>query len=177
MNNCYGTGFAAYINRLDENYFPIQENGGIGGITSKDGLEHIDGWLSAFPGQYVSIAYGTNDAWGNQTGAAQYYKNTKAMIDKVLTLGKTPVLPKIPHAEEPGVANYLSEYNAMIERLWEEYPAVIPGPDFDAILTEHTEYLSGDGVHPNSEGYEEMRRIWAETMYERVYSSVFDLRF
>ena len=48
---------------------------------------------------------------------------------------------------------------------------MIQGPDFDAILPEHPEYLSGDGVHPNSEGYEEMRRIWAETMYARVYSA------
>ena len=93
------------------------------------------------------------------------------MIDKVLALGKVPVLPKIPHAEEPGVADYLDAYNAMIDRLYDEYPEVVPGPDFDAILTEHPEYLSGDGVHPNSEGYEEMRRIWAETMYERVYQN------
>ncbi|MCR4644684.1 MAG: lysophospholipase [Oscillospiraceae bacterium] len=171
MNNCYGTGFATHLHALDERYFPIQENGGIGGITSKDGLEHIDGWLSTYPGRYVSIAYGTNDAWGNQIGAAQYYENTKSMIDKVLALGKVPVLPKIPHAEEPGVADYLDDYNAMIDRLYDEYPEVVPGPDFDAILTEHPEYLSGDGVHPNSEGYEEMRRIWAETMYDRVYQN------
>lgn len=170
MNNCYGTGFAAYIHQLDERYFPIQENGGIGGITSKDGLDNIDRWLSTFPGQYVSVAYGTNDAWGNQTGAEKYYENTKAMIDKILALGKTPVLPKIPHAEEPGVADYLDEYNAMIDRLYEEYPEIVPGPDLSTILAEHTEYLSADGVHPNSEGYEEMRRIWAETMYERVYT-------
>ncbi len=139
MNNCYGTGFATHLHALDERYFPIQENGGIGGITSKDGLEHIDKWLSTFPGQYVSIAYGTNDAWGNQTGAQKYYENTKAMIDKVLELGKTPVLPKIPHAEEPGVADYLDDYNAMIDKLWAEYPEVIQGPDFDAIMTEHPE--------------------------------------
>lgn len=170
MNNCYGTGFATHVNSMDAQYFPIQENGGIGGITSTDGRENIDRWLSTFPGQYVSIAYGTNDAWGNQSGAQKYYENTVYMIEAILSLGKTPVLPKIPHAEEPGVADYLDDYNAMIDRIYEEYPQVVPGPDFDTILTEHPEYLSGDGVHPGSEGYEEMRRIWAETMYERVYS-------
>ena len=46
MNNCYGTGFATYLNRLDAQYFPVQENGGIGGITSTDGVENIDRWLS-----------------------------------------------------------------------------------------------------------------------------------
>ena len=171
MNNCFGTGFATYINRLDANYFPIQENGGIGGITSTDGLNNIDRWLSVFPGRYVSIAYGTNDAWGNQSGAQKYYENTVAMIQKVLNAGKIPVLPKIPHAEEPGVANYLDDYNAMIDRIYEEFPEVIKGPDFNTIMQEHPEYLSSDGVHPNSEGYEEMRRIWAETMYQNVYTA------
>ncbi|MBR0485011.1 MAG: lysophospholipase [Oscillospiraceae bacterium] len=171
MNNCYGTGFATYINRLDANYFPVQENGGIGGITSKDGLNNIDRWLSVFPGKYVSIAYGTNDAWGNQTGAQKYYENTVAMIQKILDAGKVPVLPKIPHAEEAGVADYLDDYNAMIDKIYEEIPEVVKGPDFDAIMREHPEYLSSDGVHPNSEGYEEMRRIWAETMYQNVYTA------
>ncbi|MBE6875726.1 MAG: lysophospholipase [Ruminococcus sp.] len=171
MNNCYGTGFATYINRLDSRYFPIQENGGIGGITSTDGLNNIDRWLSVFPGKYVSIAYGTNDAWGNQTGAQKYYENTVAMIQKVLDAGKIPVLPKIPHAEESGVADYLDDYNAMIDKIYEEFPEVVKGPDFDAIMREHPEYLSSDGVHPNSEGYEEMRRIWAETMYQNVYTA------
>ncbi len=171
MNNCFGTGFATYINRLDAKYFPIQENGGIGGITSTDGLNNIDRWLSVFPGRYVSIAYGTNDAWGNQSGAQKYYENTVAMIQKVIDAGKIPVLPKIPHAEEPGVADYLDDYNAMIDRIYEEFPEVIKGPDFDAIMQEHPEYLSSDGVHPNGEGYEEMRRIWAETMYQNVYTA------
>ena len=171
MNNCFGTGFATYINRLDSRYFPIQENGGIGGITSTDGLNNIDRWLSVFAGKYVSIAYGTNDAWGNQTGAQKYYENTVAMIQKVLDAGKIPVLPKIPHAEEAGIANYLDDYNAMIDKIYEEIPEVVKGPDFDAIMREHPEYLSSDGVHPNSEGYEEMRRIWAETMYQNVYTA------
>ena len=171
MNNCYGTGFATHVNNLDDRYFPIQENGGIGGITSTDGKNNIDRWLSVSQAHFVSIAYGTNDAWGNQSGAEKYYENTKYMIDAIRAAGKVPVLPKIPHAEEAGVKDYLDSYNAMVEKLWEEYgDKLVKGPDFDAYLTEHTDWLSGDGVHPNSEGYEEMRRIWAETMYAEVYS-------
>lgn len=170
MNNCYGTGFATYINRIDERYFPVQENGGIGGITSTDGRNNIDRWLETYAGKYVSIAYGTNDAWGNQTGAERYYENTKYMIDAILALGKIPVLPKIPYATESGVNTYLDEYNSMIDRLYDEYGSkLVHGPDFYEIIKENTDYLSGDGVHPSSEGYEEMRRIWAETMYENVY--------
>ncbi len=171
MMNCYGTSFAELVNTIDSRYFPVQENGGIGGIISTDGKNNIDRWLSTFPGEYVSIAYGTNDAWGNQTGAEKYYENTIYMIEAILKLDKTPILPTIPYATESGVNNYLDDYNAMIHRIYEEYPEVVKGPDFDAFLREHPEYLSGDGVHPSSEGYAAMRQLWADTMYANVYTS------
>ena len=50
MMNCYGTGFAEYVNQIDGRYYPIQENGGIGGIRSIEGAENIDRWLESFPG-------------------------------------------------------------------------------------------------------------------------------
>ena len=59
----------------------------------------------------------------------------------------------------------------MIDKIYSEYPQVVKGPDFDAYLRENPDWLSSDGVHPNSEGYEEMRRVWAETMYKNVYTS------
>ncbi len=171
MMNCYGNGFAELVNQMDANYFPVQENGGIGGIMSSHGRANIDRWLSYFLGEYVSIAYGTNDAWGNQTGAQAYYENTCYMIEQVLAAGKTPILPTIPYATETGINTYLDDYNAMIHRIYEEYPDVIPGPDFDTHFRENPDHLSGDGVHPNDQGYAAMRQLWAETMYERVYTA------
>ncbi|MBR1824204.1 MAG: lysophospholipase [Ruminococcus sp.] len=172
MNNCYGTGFATHLHNIDDRFFPAQENGGIGGITSTHGKENIDRWLSTYSGRFVSIAYGTNDAWGNQTGAEKYYENTKYMIDAVLAAGKVPVLPKIPYSLEKGVADYLPQYNAMVDKLWEEYgEKLIHGADLETFLKENPEYLGGDGVHPNSEGYEAIRKFWAETMYEAVYKT------
>lgn len=169
MMNCYGTGYAGLVNQIDSNYFPIQENGGIGGIMSTTGVENIDKWLEAFPGKYVSIAYGTNDAWGNQTGAEKYYDNTASMIEKVLESGKTPVIPKIPYSTESGISNYLSDYNEMINKIYETYPEVIKGPDFEELFYNNPDLLSSDGVHPNDEGYIAMRELWAETMYNNVY--------
>ncbi len=170
MMNCYGSPFAELVNSIDSSYYPIQENGGIGGIFSTDGRNNIDRWLETFPGEFVSIAYGTNDAWGNQTGAQQYYENTVYMVEAVLALGKTPILPTIPYATESGVNTYLDDYNAMVHKIYEEYPGVVKGPDFYTYLKENPEYLSSDGVHPSSEGYAAMRQLWAETMYENVYS-------
>ena len=168
MNNCYGTGFATFVNRMRPAYFPLQINGGIGGLTSRDGRAHIGEWLADFPGRYVVIAYGTNDAWGG-VGAGRYYENTAAMVEAVTAAGKIPVVPRIPYSTEPGVLRNLADYNAQVDRLYEDYPQIVPGPDFEAVLREHPEYLGPDGVHPSSAGYENMRRIWAQTMAERVY--------
>ncbi|HAG13788.1 MAG TPA: lysophospholipase [Ruminococcus sp.] len=166
--------FADFVHRLDPRHYPAQENGGIGGIFSTTGKANIDRWLKQFPGTYVSIAYGTNDCWGNQTGAERYYENTVYMIEAVQKAGKTAVLPKIPYSTEPGITPYIGDYNAQIDRIYREYPDVIQGPDFYAWFQEHPEGLSADGVHPNADGYNEMRRLWAETAVEAIYSKAAD---
>lgn len=171
MMNCYGTGFATFVNQIDSKYFPIQENGGIGGIRSSDGAANIDRWLADFPGQYVSIAYGTNDAWGNPSGMQQYYENTAYMVEKILEAGKTPIVPKIPYATESAVGDNVPAYNAMIEKIYENYPEVIKGPDFETFFYENPDLLSSDGVHPSESGYAAMRELWAKTMYDEVYTA------
>lgn len=171
MNNCYGTGFATHINTIDDRYFPIQENGGIGGIRSIEGKENIDRWLSVSHAKYVSVAYGTNDCWGNPNATEQYYENTKYMIDAILAAGKIPVLPKIPGSTNSDVAPNVPLYNAIVDKLYEEYDdKLVKGPDFEAFFTENPDYLSGDGVHPSDVGYAAMREEWAKTMYESVYN-------
>lgn len=171
MMNCYGTGFAEYVHQIDSTYYPIQENGGIGGIRSVEGAANMERWLEMFPGKYVSIAYGTNDAWGNQTGAAQYYANTASMVEQVLATGKIPVVPRIPYATESGVGDNLAAYNAMVDKIYENYPDVVKGPDFEAYFREHPDLLSADGVHPSEQGYDGMRQLWAQTMYDVVYKT------
>lgn len=173
MVNAYGTSYASYVNQIDSRFFPAQENGGIGGITSKDGKEHIDEWLSGSPVHFVSIAYGTNDCWGNPNNVQSYYSNTKYMIDAVLEAGKVPVLPKIPYSTNNDVGNNVGYYNAMVDKLYDEYgDRLVHGPDFDDFFKKNTWGLSADGVHPNSEGYEAMKKLWAETMYENVYTKI-----
>lgn len=170
MNNCYGTGFATYLSQLAPDFFPIQINGGIGGITSTDGIGNIGRWLEDNPARFVSIAYGTNDCWGNPGNAGRYYENTKAMIDRILEAGSIPILPKIPGSTNPDVGDNVPLFNEKIEQLWSEYEGrLIKGPDFEAFFNEHPEGLSGDGVHPSSEGYDMMRQVWAQEMYKAVY--------
>lgn len=173
MVNQWGTSFAAHISRLDPRFQPAAQNGGIGGIASAHGKAAIGSWLKDSPVRFVSIAYGTNDCWGNPDNADAYYENTKYMIDAVLQCGKIPVLPTIPASTNPDVKPNAVIFNQKVRQLYEEYgDKLVEGPDFEAFFTEHPEYLSGDGVHPSSEGYEAMRQFWAETMYETVYKSM-----
>lgn len=162
--------FADHIYDLTGHY-PAQENGGIGGIFSTDGRNNIDRWLGDFPGTYVSIAYGTNDCWGNQTGADKYYENLAYMVEAIQAVGKVAVLPTIPYSTEPGITANIESYNAKVYAIYEAYPDVVKGPDFYSILQENPSYLSGDGVHPNSEGYNAMRILWAEAMTEAIYQA------
>lgn len=169
MDGCSATGFPAFIQQLDERFSPVQENGGIGGTTSADGRKHIERWLADSPAGFVSIAYGTNDIWGKLISPEEYCDNVRCMLKSVIAHGKVPVLPKIPFAADPAVGKRLPAYNAVIDRLWAEFgDKLIKGPDFENYFRNHTDQFS-DGVHPTQEGYEAMRRIWAETMYERVY--------
>ncbi len=173
MVNQWGTSYAAHIHQLDSRFYPVAQNGGIGGISSPHGKAAIDGWLKDSPVKYVSIAYGTNDCWGNPNNADNYYNNTKYMIDAVLKLGKIPVLPMIPASTNKDVQPNAKLFNKKVQQLYAEYgDKLVHGPDFEALFEEHPELLSGDGVHPNDEGYEAMRTLWAETMYETVYKNM-----
>src|SRR5204862_970939 len=54
----HGVGtFGQLINAQVPGTFPVDENGGIGYLTSADGAAHVGSWLSAFPGRYVGLAY------------------------------------------------------------------------------------------------------------------------
>jgi len=170
MVNSYGTSYAANVNAIDSRYYPVQENGGIGGTSSYHGKDAIDEWLADSSAKYVSIAYGTNDAWGNQTGSDRYYQCMKYMINAVIKSGKTPVLPTIPYSTNPDVSKYLGNYNEQVKKLYDEYgDKLVHGPDFYEFFSKNTNLLSDDGVHPSFDGYEAMRKLWAETMYENVY--------
>ncbi|MGD8399324.1 MAG: cellulose binding domain-containing protein [Bacillota bacterium] len=162
--------FAQLVNKAKPNYFPVAECGGIGGIFSIQGAQYIEQWLSVFPGKYVGISFGTNDAWGNQTGATNFGKNLETMVKAVLTAGKIPVIPTIPWSSLTAINSYVPDYNRQIIALYEAYPEIVPGPDLWSFFHNNPGYLSSDGVHPNTEGYAALRQIWADTMLATVYS-------
>ncbi|HEX3047348.1 MAG TPA: cellulose binding domain-containing protein [Bacillota bacterium] len=172
MTVASGTTFAKLINASKSNYFPAAECGGTGAIFSTDGANKINTWLSMFPGKYVGIAFGTNDAWGNQTGAAKYYTNTETMVKAVLAAGKIPIISKIPWSGNADISNNAPSYNAQIDALYAAYPQIIQGPDLWTFFKNNPTLLSGDNVHPSADGYAAMRQQWANTMLSAVYNGI-----
>jgi lysophospholipase L1-like esterase len=171
MVNAWGTSFAEHIHALDPRFYPVQQNGGIGGLTSREGREHVREWLAGNPARFVPVAFGTNDAWGEPNDLGAYEANIRYMLDAVLDAGKHPVLPTIPFASDSHAGRCTADYNAVIERLYAAYgDTLLHGPDLYAFFRENPHLLGEDGVHPSQDGYEAMRKLWAETMFRALYT-------
>ena len=158
------------VNAAKPSHFPAFENGGIGGVTSSQGAQKIDSWLSRFPGKYVGLAYGTNDANGCGDTAA-FQSNYAKMIGAVLAAGKVPVVPTIPWARTSGVRSCAPGYNARIEALYATYPQVVKGPDLWKYFESNQSLISSDNLHPTPSGYAGLRQQWANAMLANVYSA------
>jgi lysophospholipase L1-like esterase len=160
--------FGQLVNALLPSHFPSQEGGGIGGLRSADGARLIDSWLAVFPGRFVGLSYGTNDARG-PASAEEFYANYQTMVQAVIKAGKIPLVPKIPWARTTYIQEQGPILNAVIEQLYADYPEIVRGPDFWQYFKENQHLLSRDDLHPTAAGYAAYRQLWAETAVQRVY--------
>ena len=166
-----GTGtWAQMISVARPGYFPAYENGGIGGTLASDGASRIDSWLSIFPGVYVGLSYGSNDA-GSSIPPASFYQSYAAMIEAVLGAGKVPVIPKIPWSCNLTVQANAPALNQQIDALYAAYPTIVRGPDLWTYFRSHPTLLSGDCLHPTDQGYVGFRQQWVSAMLATVYKS------
>jgi lysophospholipase L1-like esterase len=166
-----GSGtFAELINAKHKGNFPVQENGGTGYMQSSDGAKHINEWLALFPGKYVALSYGTNDAW-NGIKPEDFYANYKTMVEAVIKAKKTPLVPKIPWSSTiDKIRANGAGLNKQIDRIYKEYPRVIKGPDFWEYYKKYPELLSADGVHPSwPDGLFAYRNAWADLASDKIY--------
>ncbi len=164
--------FSMLVNNMAGRFFPVQENGGTGYMKSTDGAKHIGEWLKLFPGKFVAIAYGTNDAW-NMMDPEEFYANYETMVKMVLQAGKIPFVPvSIPwSSSQKNIQDYAPILNGKIAELMKKYQQIIKGPDFFNIFKNNPELLSADGVHPSRpEGLFVYRNAWARAAYNAVYS-------
>jgi lysophospholipase L1-like esterase len=169
-NGCWHAGlFGNLIQASRPGNFPAAENGGIGGLTAQDLIDNIDRWLPLFPGRYVGISYGTNDAAG-AIAPDDFYAEYETIVTAVLGAGKIPVIPTIPYCLRDTLLANLPALNAKLAELKTNYPQIVDGPDLYAFFEGHPE-LFGDDVHPNGAGYEAMAQQWAEAMLANVYGA------
>lgn len=161
--------FAQLINARAPGHFPIQESGGIGYLTSADGANFINTWLRQFPGKYVGLSYGTNDAIGC-VNADTFYNNYVKMVQAVLNADKIPVIPHIPWGKHPNIQRCGPALNARIDALYTAFPKIIKGPDLWTFFKNNPQFISNDTIHPTEIGFGVYRQQWANMMLAEVYN-------
>ena len=161
--------FAQLINTKISTHYPAQESGGIGYLTSTDAVPYLNTWLNLFPGKYVGLSYGTNDAL-SCLNSAMFYTNYVTMVQDVLHAGKIPIIPHIPWGKNTKIQRCVPSLNAKIDALYAAFPQIIRGPDLWTFFQSHQDLISSDGIHPTSVGFGAYRQAWAETMLAEVYT-------
>lgn len=165
--------YAQLVNAQKPAYFPAYQDGGIGGLLSADGAAHINTWLALFPGHYVTLNYGTNDAdagAGDPSIVQPFHDNMAAMVQAVLTAGKVPILPTIPWARQSNLQVNIPTLNKQIALLYTQYPGILHGPDLYAYFSTHQSLISDDGIHPSwDNGYAAYRQQWANWAVSTLY--------
>jgi len=166
------------INAVKTSFFPAIEDGGIGGFSAADGAANIATWLPLFPGRFVGLAYGNNDANGGGPLTTNFQANMTTMINAVIGAGKIPVIPTVPWGGTTNLLNNVPTLNAVIAGLYVSFPSIVKGPDLYAAFNADHSLISGDNIHPTdptitpgSLGYPTWRQSWANALIANVYSS------
>jgi lysophospholipase L1-like esterase/thiol-disulfide isomerase/thioredoxin len=155
------------INAALPNYFPLIIDGGTGGMSSDYGAKNIARWLKDFPGKYVALAYGTNDAgWGVSPDV--FYSQYESMVKEVLAANKIPIIPTIPWLRT-SAAERAQTLNLKLTILKSAYPQIIEGPDLWEYFKNNQSLISADNIHPTEAGYIALREQWAKAMLANVY--------
>jgi hypothetical protein len=172
-----GPTFSQLVNAALPGHFPPQQDGGIGGwdsaaplkVDPATGQQYLAEFLAGFPGRFVGLAFGTNDA--NQNVSAQAYEDNMArMVTAVQRAGKTPVVPLIPWGCTRTIAADGPAINAAVRDLWRRFPAVVHGPDFWSYFAANRGLLSQDCIHPTlPDGARAYRQLYVRTMLREVY--------
>ena len=182
MGHYEPSNFMQQINAAHPSYFPSQINGGIGGWTTGSvlatdpltGQAYIDEFLADFPGHFVSLDYGTNDAnLGSQTAGA-YLSNMETLVNKVLAAGKVPVLRKtIPWGCTTNIQTYGPQINSDLATLLQEYPQAVSGPDEWAYFEAHQSQIGSDCIHPTfGDGNVAYRQVYIDAIQASVYQGL-----
>ena len=160
--------FSQSINLAQPAYFPVQEDSSISGYDTNDGVTFIKTLLPIFPGKYVAIALGANDA-DECMNPTTFYNNYASMVQSVINAGKTPVVPLFNWSKLSTVQSCGPGLIDKLNQLYIAYPQIVKGPDFWNYFKAHPELVSSDNQHPTEVGQGIYRQMWADTALTNVY--------
>jgi lysophospholipase L1-like esterase len=167
-------------------YHIITENAGVSCTTSANWSSVYSGFSSSptintvlanFPGDYVTLDLGTNDAWGGTGSPQTYYTDMQTLANDVIAAGKTPIIPDIswPNAGDGTTwDDGVKSFNNEISQLIESNPKIIAGPNMYSVLQDHSSWFIApsagvNNVHPNDEGINAYRCAWAYAITQNIY--------
>jgi lysophospholipase L1-like esterase len=184
-NGSVGNNIADLVAQaMGSSYHIITQNTGVACTTSAnwnsvysayDSNLTIQDALSNFPGNFVTLNLGTNDAYSGGGNPSSYYSTMQTLANDVIAAGKTPIIPDIPWPNNgDGTAwdNQVKAFNSEISQLIASNPKIIAGPNMYSVLQDHTNwFLAAGNVHPNDPGITAYRCAWAYDIAEHIYKT------
>lgn len=174
MNRYVVPDLATRLHAARPDHTPLVIDAAIGGSQTSfalapdpeaNGRVPLDTWIARFPDvRNVVVAYGTNDAGCDPTGAGApaFAANLGRIVDTLRAAGKRIVIPHIPWNHWSGCAGTdLVPYDAAIDAL--RARDVLAGPDLTTYFTAHPDQLF-DGVHPDDAGVAAINQLWADAL-------------
>ena len=154
-------------------FYPVWECGGIAGWTATDAQPVFSTWLALFPGKYVTLNWGTNDANNAGSYLTTFSSNMANMAQQVLAAGKIPVIPHIPWGRTTNLQSNVPTLNAQIDAIIAANPGTIAGPDLYSYFNANQSLIDTDGIHPTlPTGYNAYRTQWVNWATSNIYRNV-----
>jgi len=166
-------GYQPFLNASLDKYIEPSTvyNWGIAGETSRGGLMRIQNILNSRQTDYILILYGANDL-----NAGISASTTQANIRNMVRLSRVAnVLPIISELSPYNFHTFRIEnlYNPLLNELSiEENVNIVPMYQDMIVNWNSTPYHSGDGLHPNTNGYAVMSELWFRAIQQRVNDDV-----
>jgi hypothetical protein len=150
---------AANGGRYAGGYFPPYVCGGQPIWTLSNYLQILPQTMQRYPGRYVYIALGTNDAAAYPGLTVAGFKALYTQfVYTVLAAGKIPVVPTIPFTGNAQYTAGIAAFNPVITGTIWNIPGVIAGPDMYTLLSNHQAasaspwFTNAGDLHPNGSG-------------------------